>query len=163
MPIWPITISQFSQTGKKRSKVVYLPVNSVINLIWYGWCSCFDWPIIMIRPHALRLIVSRLFTVPVLGAGFEKSKITELCTWKKFLRGHILSTAGDAVISVRASRYGTASMLCSNSGNSSISHPPPWPCFSDMNVVTICCNGSAYYCLLAVRGSRGWMSKSDPV
>jgi hypothetical protein len=26
-----------------------------------------------------------------------------------------------------------ASMLCSNSGNSSISHPPPWPCFSDMN------------------------------
>jgi hypothetical protein len=112
---------------------------------------CFDWPIIMIRPHALRLIVSRLFTVPVLflGAGLEKSKITELCTWKKFLRGHILSTTGDAVISVRTSRYGTASMLCSSSGNSSSSHPPPWPCFSDMNVVTICCNGSAYYCLLA--------------
>jgi len=38
----------------------------------------------MIRPHALRLIVSRLFTVPVLvlGAGLEKSKITELAPVK---------------------------------------------------------------------------------
>jgi hypothetical protein len=52
-----------------------MPDNGVINMIWL-LLLVSDWPIIMIGPGGLLLVVSNLFAVPilVLWAGLQKSK-----------------------------------------------------------------------------------------
>jgi hypothetical protein len=60
-----------------------------------------DWPIIMIGPGGLLLVVSHLFAVP--DSSFSlmdrvgKKQITSLGCENFFLQVHILSTAGDAL------------------------------------------------------------------
>ncbi len=149
----PAQLHSFLRLVKSAAQSCTLPVQSVINLIWSGWCSLFR--LVNHNDSSTCFAINNLAPglqsqFLVLGAGLEKSKITELACEKSFCRvSHILSTAGVSVISVPTSNCGTASMLCSNSGNGSISRPPPWPWFSVMNVVTICCNSTTYYCLLA--------------
>jgi hypothetical protein len=54
---------------------VHLQKKSVINMIWL-LVSVSDWPIILIRPGGLLLVVPHLFAVPVsvLSMGLQKSK-----------------------------------------------------------------------------------------
>jgi hypothetical protein len=60
-----------------------------------------DWPIIMIGPGGLLLVVSHLFAVPDSSFSFMgrvgKKQITRLGCERYFLQVHILSTAGDAL------------------------------------------------------------------
>jgi len=60
-----------------------------------------NWPIIMIGPGGLLLVVSHLFAVPdssfSLMGRVGKKQITRLGCEKYFLQVHILSTAGDAL------------------------------------------------------------------
>jgi len=48
--------AQFAETSKKRSKSMHLIEKSVINMIWV-LRPVFDWPIIMIGPGGLLLVV----------------------------------------------------------------------------------------------------------
>jgi hypothetical protein len=48
--------AQFAEAGKNRSKAVHLLEKSVINMIWL-LLPVFYWPIIMIRPRGLLLLV----------------------------------------------------------------------------------------------------------
>jgi hypothetical protein len=50
--------------GKRLSSAMHLPKKSVINMI-YLLLSVSDWPIIMIGPGGLLLVVPHLFVVPV--------------------------------------------------------------------------------------------------
>jgi hypothetical protein len=67
--------AQFAEVGKRHSKAVHPLQKSVINMIWL-LLSVSDWPIIMIGPGGLQLVVSHLFAVPdtVLWVGLQKSK-----------------------------------------------------------------------------------------
>jgi hypothetical protein len=58
---------------KRHNEVVYLPQKSVINMIWL-LLPVSDWPIIMIDPGGLLLVVSDLFAVSVFSliSGFAK-------------------------------------------------------------------------------------------
>jgi len=129
---------------------------------------CFDWPIIMIRPHALRLIVSRLFKVPVLflGAGLEKSKITELLHVKKVFAGshteHHWGCRNKCTnFKVWNCKYALQQQRQQfKFSSSSVAVFLRHECRHDL-LQRLCLLLLA--CLLAVRGSRGWMSKSEPV
>jgi hypothetical protein len=46
----------FAEAGKKRSKVVHLLEKSVINMIWL-LVLVFDWPIIIVGPGGLLLVI----------------------------------------------------------------------------------------------------------
>ncbi len=60
--------------------------------------SVSDWPIIMIHPGGLLLVVPHLFAVPVLVLQVGLLKSTELyLDVKNISHGHILSTTGDAL------------------------------------------------------------------
>jgi hypothetical protein len=48
--------SQVAEAGKRHRKVVHLLEKSVINMIWL-LLPGFDWPIIMIGPSGLLLVV----------------------------------------------------------------------------------------------------------
>jgi hypothetical protein len=63
MPVWlrklvffSCIFAQFAEASKKRSKAVHPLEKSVINMIWL-LILVFDWPIIMIRPGGLLLVV----------------------------------------------------------------------------------------------------------
>jgi hypothetical protein len=49
--------SQVAEAGKRHRKAVHLLEKSVINMIWL-LLPGFDWPIIMIGPSGLLLVVS---------------------------------------------------------------------------------------------------------
>ncbi len=58
-----------------------------------------DWPIIMVGPDGLLLVVPHVFAVrvSVLLVGLQKRVHNQTWMWKIFSQGHILSTAGDAL------------------------------------------------------------------
>jgi len=62
---WPNIFAQFAEVGKRHSKAVHMPEKSVINMIWL-LLLVSNWPIIMIGPGGLLLMVSHLFAVPIL-------------------------------------------------------------------------------------------------
>ncbi len=62
MPVWVSTI------GERHRNALHHP--AVINMILLLG-RVFNWPIIMIRPGGLLLVVPHLFAVPVYG-GVEK-------------------------------------------------------------------------------------------
>ncbi len=72
---WPSIFAQFAEACKRHSKVEHLPEKSVVNMIWL-LLPVFDWPIIVIGPGGLLLVVSHLFAVPVwvIWVGWEKTK-----------------------------------------------------------------------------------------
>jgi len=61
--------------------------------------SVSDWPIIIIGPGGLLLVVPHLFAVPVLvlWVGLPKKYTTKLGCEKYVVQGHVLSTSGDAL------------------------------------------------------------------
>ncbi len=74
--VLPSIFAQFAEAGKRQSKASQqLPEKSVINMLWL-LIPVSDWPIIMIGPGGLVLVVSPLSAVPVLVSwvGLEKSK-----------------------------------------------------------------------------------------
>ncbi len=67
--------AQFAEASKKRSKAVHPLEKSVINMTWL-LILVFDWPIIMIGPVGLLLVVPTYLQsfVWVLWVGLQKSK-----------------------------------------------------------------------------------------
>jgi hypothetical protein len=53
-----------AEEWKRHNKDVHLPEKTVINMIGLP-LPVSDWPIIMIGPSGLLLVISRLFAVPV--------------------------------------------------------------------------------------------------
>jgi hypothetical protein len=64
--------------------------NNVINMIWI-LLSVYDWPIIMIDPSGLLLIISHLFAirVSVFWVGLQKIKSLNLDVKNIFARLHV--------------------------------------------------------------------------
>jgi hypothetical protein len=84
-------LPSFFEAGKGHSKGVHLLEKSMIDTIW-SLLVVSDWPITMIGPSGLLLVVSHLFAVPdlVLWVGLRKSiELTRM--WEIVLQGHILN------------------------------------------------------------------------
>jgi hypothetical protein len=73
---WLSIIVHYTMAGKRHSNAVHLQKTSPINMIWL-LISVSDWPIIMIRPGGLLLVILNVFTVLVSvlhGWGCKRSK-----------------------------------------------------------------------------------------
>jgi hypothetical protein len=89
---------QIAEAGNKHSTTVHLLQKSVLNMIWL-LVPVLDWPIIMIAPGGLLLVVPTYmqFRFQFYGWGYEKKVNNWTWMWEILLQGHILSTGGDAL------------------------------------------------------------------
>ncbi len=91
--------SGFVVAGERHTNIVHMREKSVINMIWLLFIAA-DWPIMLIGPGGLLLVIPYLFALPLsvfMGGVENRKKETKTWMWKLFLQGQILSTTGNAL------------------------------------------------------------------